>query len=634
MENFSQITEFDIHLFKEGRHYELYEKLGSHKTVVDGVEGIIFAVWAPEAKQVSLIGNFNHWNRSENPMKARWDSSGIWEVFIPKLGFGEVYKYAIQPKKGQWLEKTDPFAFYWEEPPRTASITWDISYEWKDQKWLKERKKNPTHKKPMSVYEVHLGSWKRKWDQGGSTYSYVELAKNLVAYVKEMGFTHVEFLPVMEHPFYGSWGYQVLGFFAPTSRYGNPQEFKQLVDAFHAAGIGVILDWVPSHFPGDEHGLYKFDGSHVYEHADPRKGYHPDWTSYIFNYGRNEVRSFLISSAIFWIKEYHIDGIRVDAVASMLYLDYSRKEGEWIPNEFGGRENLEAVQFLKELNEALYAEQADIVSIAEESTSWPNVSKPTFDNGLGFGQKWMMGWMHDTLEYFKKEPVYRKFHQNEITFSLVYAFTENFMLPLSHDEVVHGKGSIISRMPGDEWQRFANLRLLYGLMYMHPGSKLLFMGNEFGQQSEWNHEKTLDWYVTEYNFHKGIQSWVKVLNQLYKSEKALYECQFEQSGFDWIDYSDNKNSVIAFQRRGEKETDVIIVVANFTPQVIEKYRVGVPIEGKYEELVNSDQAEYEGSNLFNGIPVQSAAIPMHHKNHSIEIVVPPLSIGVFKYSKK
>lgn len=631
MKELGLLTEFDIHLFKEGRHYKLYEKMGCHRIQKEGREGFYFAVWAPQAKSVSLIGNFNHWNRLDSPMMPRWDSSGIWEIFVPDLGTGEAYKYAIQSETSEWLEKTDPFAFYWEKPPRTASITWEMDFQWKDKVWMNRRKKKPAHEKPMSVYEVHLGSWKRKWDDGYRELTYQELADELVNYVKDMGFTHVEFLPVMEHPFYGSWGYQTLGYFAPTSRYGEPEDFKFLVEKFHKAGIGVILDWVPSHFPGDDHGLKNFDGSALFEHEDPRKGYHPDWTSYIFNYGRNEVRSFLISSALFWIREYHIDGLRVDAVASMLYLDYSRNEGEWIPNVHGGRENLEAVQFLKELNEACYQEFNDIVVIAEESTSWPNVSRPTDMGGLGFGQKWMMGWMHDSLEYFKKDPVHRKFHQNEITFSLAYAFSENFMLPLSHDEVVHGKGSIISRMPGDDWQRFANLRLLFGFMFTHPGTNLLFMGNEFGQMSEWNHEKGLEWYVAEYNQHKGIQKWIRSLNNLYTSTPALSDYQFEQKGFEWIDYADAGNSIISFIRKGKRKKDVLVVVCNFTPTVHKSYRIGVPMKGTWQEVLNSDRKEFGGSDLYNGLDLVTEEIPMHGKEQSIEVMLPPLSVGVFRW---
>ncbi|MEL6140468.1 MAG: 1,4-alpha-glucan branching protein GlgB, partial [Bacteroidota bacterium] len=481
----SLLTDYDINLFRSGKHFRIYEKLGSRVLEVDGESGVYFAVWAPNAVSVSVIGSFNDWDRSASPLNARWDSSGIWEGFIPGVGNGALYKYAIDARDGRQLEKGDPYARLWETPPKTASLVWDTWYEWSDDSWMEERLAHNSLDGPFSVYEVHLGSWKKK-KSGHESLSYRELATELVDYVREMGFTHVEFLPVMEHPYYPSWGYQITGYFAPSSRYGGPQDFMYLVDALHQAGIGVILDWVPSHFPYDSHGLADFDGTHLYEHADPKKGFHPDWKSAIFNYGRNEVRSFLISNALFWLDRYHIDGLRVDAVASMLYLDYSRKAGEWVPNHFGGNENLEAIDFLREFNTTVYAEYPDTVTIAEESTSWTGVSRPVYAGGLGFGMKWMMGWMHDTLKYFQNDPVHRSYHHGEITFSLIYAFTENFMLPLSHDEVVHGKGPIIDRMPGDEWQRFANMRALYGYMYTHPGAKLLFMGDEFGQTSEWS----------------------------------------------------------------------------------------------------------------------------------------------------
>ncbi len=627
--SFSLISDFDIHLFREGKHYRLHEKLGAHPTAYNGEQGTVFAVWAPDAQAVSVVGNFNHWNKEENKLSARWDSSGIWETFLSGIGKGEAYKYAILTKDGQWIEKSDPFARYWEEAPNTASIIWDDDFKWTDKKWLNNRKKKAGTPQPFSVYEVHLGSWRRNTLEGNRPLTYSELAEELVEYVVETGFTHVEFLPVMEHPFYGSWGYQLIGFFAPTSRYGDPQSFMYLVDKLHEAGIGVILDWVPSHFPGDAHGLYKFDGSHLYEHADPRKGYHPDWTSYIFNYGRNEIRSFLISSAIFWLDVCHIDGLRVDAVASMLYLDYSRKDGEWIPNIHGGNENLEAIEFLQDFNKAVYGEFPDIVTIAEESTSWSNVSRPVYAGGLGFGQKWMMGWMHDTLEYFKKEPIYRKYHQDTLTFSLVYAFTENFMLPLSHDEVVHGKGSLLGRMPGDEWQRFANLRTLFGVMYGHPGTKLLFMGAEFGQSEEWNHEQSLPWHLLDFNFHQGIYQWVRDLNILYKSEPALFELQFEQRGFEWVDYSDYENCVIAFLRKGEDFNQSILVCCNLTPVPRQNYRLGVPLAGKWKEVLNSDDLKYGGSGLTNG-ELSTNPEPMHGHEQNIEISLSPLSVSFWK----
>ena len=628
-EGFSLFTELDIHLFREGKHYKLYEKFGAHEVEFEGVKGTYFSVWAPNALSVSVAGNFNFWNNDHHVLNARWDSSGIWETFVPGIGQGEIYKFIIRTKNGQVLQKSDPFATYWEPAPKTATIVWDTEFKWSDKKWLKKRNGTVGGDVPMSVYEVHPGSWKRK-DEGDTPYTYKELASELVPYVKEMGFTHVEFLPVMEHPFYGSWGYQLLGYFAPTSRYGSPQDFMELVNAFHKEDIGVILDWVPSHFPGDEHGLYKFDGTHLYEHEDPRKGYHPDWTSYIFNYGRNEVRSFLISSAMCWLEKYHIDGLRVDAVASMLYLDYSRKDGEWETNEYGGNENLEAINFLKELNIALYKDFPDIITIAEESTSWPNVSKPTYIGGLGFGQKWMMGWMHDSLEYFRKDMIYRKYHQDEISFSLVYAFTENFMLPLSHDEVVHGKGSLISRMPGDEWQRFANMRLLFGYMYMHPGTKLMFMGGEIGQYEEWNHEKSLDWHLLYYNCHQSLQSWVKDLNEFYKKNKALYRFSFDQKGFEWIDHSDFQNSVLVFMRKTDKVEETLIVACNFTPTVRHHYRIGVPFDVEYEEILNSDASKYGGSNILNTETLTPEEHFIHGRPLSIALTLPPLGMTVLK----
>lgn len=549
----SLFTEFDINLFKAGKHFRLYEKLGAHLTEVGGQTGVYFAVWAPSAKAVSVIGDFNYWIEGEHPLNVRWDGSGIWEGFIPEVQKGDKYKYKIHSHHNDVkTEKADPFARKCEHPPLTASVVWDLDYSWKDQKWMEQRKKKNQLGQPFSVYEVHLGSWMFH-EKEKRPLSYVELAKELTQYVKKMNFTHVEFMPIMEYPYDPSWGYQLTGYFAPTSRFGKPEDFMLLVDELHKNNIGVILDWVPSHFPEDAHGLGFFDGSHLYEHPDRRKGYHPDWKSLIFNYGRNEVRAFLISNALFWLDRYHADGLRVDAVASMLYLDYSRNEGEWEPNQFGGRENLEAISFLKELNQEIYASFEGVQTIAEESTSFPMVSKPTYLGGLGFGMKWMMGWMHDTLEYFKKEPIYRRHHQNDLTFSMTYAFTENFMLPLSHDEVVYGKKSLLYRMPGDEWQRFANLRLLFGYMFTHPGTKLLFMGGEFGQGEEWNFQQSLDWHVLQYDFHKGIQQLVSDLNALYQNEPALHEKQFSSEGFEWIDYNDSENSVLSFIRRGNEE---------------------------------------------------------------------------------
>jgi 1,4-alpha-glucan branching enzyme len=630
---FSLFTDFDTELFRSGKHFRLYEKLGSHPMTVDGKEGTFFAVWAPNARQVSVIGNFNYWNKDSHPLAPRWDSTGIWEGFIPGVKHGDLYKYFIQASDGRHLEKGDPFGRFWEVPPNTASIVWDGTHEWKDSKWMKKRKKKDLHTEPYSVYEVHLGSWKKK--EGGLTsLSYRELADELVPYVKKMGFTHVEFLPVMEHPYFPSWGYQITGYFAPTSRFGTPEDFKFLVDAFHQAGIGVILDWVPSHFPMDAHGLADFDGTHLYDHADPRKGFHPDWKSAIFNYGRHEVRSFLISNALFWLDQYHADGLRVDAVASMLYLDYSREDGEWIPNEYGGRENLEAISFLKEFNEAIGTNFPDVVTIAEESTAWPGVSRPTYDGGLGFHQKWMMGWMHDTLEYFKYDPVYRKFHQDTITFSLVYAFTENFMLPLSHDEVVHGKGPLIDRMPGDEWQRFANLRMLYAYMFTHPGTKLLFMGGEFGQTSEWSIEKGLEWWLTEHRYHHGMQELIRRLNELYREEPALAQHQFSGEGFEWIDHGDRENCVMSYIRKGTMENPPLVVVCNFTPIPRDHYKIGVPQAGEWELVLNTDNLGFSGSGLPVDASYSTLDMPIHGRKQALSLTLPPLSVLVLKAKGK
>src|ERR1700744_2844048 len=550
VEPYSRFTDFDIGLFKSGKHYKLYEKMGSHVIEVKGIIGTYFSVWAPNAQHVAVIGNFNYWNRASHPLFVRWDASGIWEGFIPNIGDGETYKYFIKSASGEELEKSDPFALRWEEPPRTASIVADTYYEWKDTKWMKNRHEHNSLDKPYSVYEVHIGSWARSPESPDAFYSYEQLIDKLVPYVKEMGFTHIEFMPIAEHPYYPSWGYQVSGYYAASSRYGTPKQLMKLIEAFHAAEIGVILDWVPSHFPGDVHALYKFDGTHLYEHADPRKGFHPDWKSYIFNYGRNEIRAFLISNALFWLDRYHIVGLRVDAVASMLYLDYSRNHGEWEPNVFGGNTNLEAISLLKEFNETVYSYFPDVQTIAEESTSFTGVSRPTFLGGLGFGMKWMMGWMNDTLKYFKEDPINRKYHHNQITFSTVYGFTENFMLPLSHDEVVYGKRSILRKMPGDEWQQFANLRLLYSYMFTHSGTKLLFMGDEFGQSSEWNVQYSLDWHLLEYAPHRGVSETVKALNKLYKTEPALYEKTFTWNGFEWIDGGNADDSILVYRRIG------------------------------------------------------------------------------------
>lgn len=628
---YSLFTDFDIDLFKAGKHFRLYEKLGAHLTEVDGVKGVYFAVWAPSAKAVSVIGDFNYWLEGDHSLNVRWDDSGIWEGFIPGIDKGSKYKYKIHSHHNDIkTEKADPFALFCEHPPQTASVVWDLEHKWKDKKWMENRKNCNGLDKPYSVYEVHLGSWKKKIEENRSL-TYLELAEDLVSYVKETGFTHVEFMPIMEYPYDPSWGYQLVGYFAPTSRFGKPQDFMVLVDKFHQAGIGVILDWVPSHFPSDVHGLGFFDGTHLYEHPDIRKGYHPDWKSLIFNYGRNEVRSFLISNAVFWLQHYHIDGLRVDAVASMLYLDYSRKDGEWEPNIYGGRENLDTISFLKELNEEVYGSFEGVQTIAEESTSFPMVSRPTYIGGLGFGMKWMMGWMHDTLEYFKKEPIYRKHHQNDLTFSMTYAFTENFMLPLSHDEVVYGKHSILGRMPGDEWQRFGNLRLLYSFMFTHPGAKLLFMGGEFGQSSEWNFEQSLDWHLLEYDYHKGIKSLILDLNKLYKKQPALFEKQFSADGFEWINYSDSENSVISYIRKGNNPDENVIVVCNLTPVIRENYRIGIPNQGKLKEIFNSDKTEYGGSGVTNK-KLKIDEIPWNGKGFSSEMILPPLGVMVFRVS--
>ena len=627
----SLFSEFDINLFKSGKHFRLYEKFGSHPITLNKLKGTYFSVWAPGAKQVSVIGDFNSWKDGEHLLNVRWDGSGIWEGFIPNVEKGNLYKYKIHSHHNSIItEKADPYARRCEHPPNTASVVWEDSYEWKDKSWLEKRKKHNSLNAPFSVYEVHLSSWKKKTEENRSL-SYWELATDLVSYVKEMGFTHVEFMPIMEYPYDPSWGYQITGYFAPTSRFGYPDEFKYLVDKLHENDIGVILDWVPSHFPEDNHGLGYFDGTHLYEHPDPKRGYHPDWKSLIFNYNRNEVRAFLISNALYWLEQFHIDGIRVDAVASILYLDYSREEGEWEPNQYGGNQNLEAISFLEELNKEVYASYPDVQTIAEESTAYSGVSKPVFLGGLGFGMKWMMGWMHDTLQYFAKEPIYRKHHQNNITFSLTYAFTENFMLPLSHDEVVYGKHSILGRMPGDEWQRFANLRLLYAYMFMHPGTKLLFQGCEFAQSEEWNFQTSLDWHLLEYDSHKGIQELIKALNQFYKSQPALYEKQFVQDGFEWIDYSDAENSVISFIRKGNEPKDYLIIVCNLTPIPRENYQIGLPETGELEEIFNSDKKEYNGTGKYKNPRKTVTLKEWQGKKHSATIKLPPLAMLAFKY---
>ncbi len=627
----SPLTDTDVYLFREGNHFRLYEKLGSHIIEQEGVRGAFFAVWAPDAERVSVMGDFNNWDNQSHPLAPRWDGSGIWEGFIPGIENGALYKYHIISRhNGYRTDKSDPFAFYWEVPPRSSSIVWDLGYEWGDRDWMQTRHGRNALDKPVSIYEVHLGSWRRVPEEGNRYLNYREMAHYLADYVKEAGFTHVEFLPVMEHPFYGSWGYQVLGYFAPTSRYGTPQDFMYLVDHLHKNGIGVILDWVPSHFPDDVHGLVYFDGTHLYEHQDPKKGYHPEWKSYIFNHGRHEVREFLISSAVFWLDKYHIDGLRVDAVASMLYLDYARQNGEWIPNEYGGKENIDAINFLRRFNETAYHDYPDTQTIAEESTAWPMVSRPAYAGGLGFGMKWNMGWMHDTLKYFSLDPVYRKHHHNDLTFSIWYAFYENFVLPLSHDEVVYGKGSLLGRMPGDDWQKFANLRALYGYMFGHPGKKLLFMGGEFGQGSEWWHEESIHWHLLQYPLHQGVLKWVSDLNRFYRNEPALYERDFEMDGFEWVDFSDWEGSVISFLRKGKSANEMVLVVCNMTPVPRRNYHVGVPYPGWWRESLNSDAKEYGGSGVGNTGGAEAAPVPCHGRPYSLSLMLPPLGVLFFK----
>jgi len=627
----SLLTEEDIHLFKEGNHYRLYEKLGSHAITHNDQQGVYFAVWAPNAQSVSVLGNFNQWNKASHPLAVRWDSSGIWEGFIPGLEKGVTYKYHVVSKYNNYrADKADPFAVYTEVSPKTASVVWDLNYAWADEVWMKGRHQTNSLKAPMATYEIHFGSWRRVVEEGNRSLTYREAAQQLSQYIKSMGFTHVEFLPMMEHPFYGSWGYQTLGYYAPTSRYGTPEDFMYLVDTLHQNGIGVILDWVPSHFPSDIHGLVYFDGTHLYEHADPKKGFHPDWKSYIFDHGRKEVSEFLVSSALFWLDKYHVDGLRVDAVASMLYLDYSRYDGQWVPNRYGGRENIEAIDFLKNLNKRVYEYYPDVQMIAEESTAWPGVSRPLYAGGLGFGMKWNMGWMHDVLVYFSKDPVYRKYHHNDLTFSFLYTFTENFVLSFSHDEVVHGKGSLIGRMPGDDWQKFANLRLLLGYMYAHPGKKLIFMGGEIGQRAEWSHEQSLDWHLLQYTSHHGIQKWTQDLNTLYKKEPSLFLYDFQTSGFQWIDGGDWQKSIIIFMRQGDLAEDKIVVVCNFTPETRFGYRLGVPEEGHWKELLNSDGKEYGGSGQGNFGGKNTDPVKSHGFAQSLSLTLPPLGILFLK----
>ena len=619
----------DFYLFNEGSHRRLYEKLGAHRMRIGDAEGAYFAVWAPNAERVFVIGSFNHWNKSSHPLRPR-GNSGIWEGFIPEAKRGALYKYLIYSRfMGYRVEKADPFSIFNEIPPKQASIVWDLDYDWNDGRWLGERREKNRLDKPMSIYEVHLGSWRRHVEAGNRSLSYREVAPQLADYVLHSGFTHVEFLPLMDHPFFGSWGYQITGYFAPSGNYGTPQDLMFLIDTLHQNGIGVILDWVPSHFPSDEHGLAYFDGTHLFEHADPRQGYHPEWNSYIFNYGRHEVRSFLISNALFWLDKYHVDGLRVDAVASMLYLDYARRDGEWIPNRFGGRENIEAIEFLKQLNGAVYEAYPDVQTIAEESTAWPMVSRPVYTGGLGFGLKWDMGWMHDTLEYFSADPIYRKYHHDKLTFRMIYAFHENFIMPLSHDEVVYGKGSLLGKMPGDDWQRFANLRALFGYMYAQPGKKLLFMGDEIGQWREWQHDQSIDWHLLEAREHAGIQKWLADLNRCYRSEPALHELDCDPAGFEWIDCRDADSSIVSLLRKGRGGERMVLIVCNFTPVARLNYQVGVPRGGFWRELLNSDAREYGGSGLGNMGGVEAAPVAAHGRHFSLALALPPLSISFF-----
>ena len=625
----SLLGQQDLYLFNEGSHLRLFDHLGAHKRVVAGVVGCNFAVWAPGANYVSVVGDFNYWDRGSHPLSPR-ESSGIWEGFIPHVAQGTRYKYFVSGHSGYSAEKADPYGFFHEVAPCTGSIVWDLEYEWADHAWMARRRDRNSLSAPISIYELHFGSWRHILDDGTRSLSYREMAEPLARHILETGFTHVEFMPLTEHPFYGSWGYQATGFFAPTSRYGSPQDFMYLVYYLHQHNIGVIIDWVPSHFPNDEHGLAYFDGTHLYEHSDPRQGFHPDWKSCIFNYGRHEVRSFLLSSAMFWLEKYHIDGIRVDAVASMLYLDYSRKAGEWIPNEYGGNENVHAITFLQRFNAEVFRNFPDVQTYAEESTAWPMVSRPTYVGGLGFGFKWDMGWMHDTLQYLGRDAIHRQYHHGEIIFRMVYAFSENYVLPLSHDEVVHGKGSLLSRMPGDCWQQFAGLRLLYGYQWGQPGKKLLFMGCEFGQGGEWKHDTSLDWHLLGSHWHAGVQRWVSDLNRVYQQEQALHDQDCRWQGFEWVDCSDNASSIIAFLRKSQMSDDQILVVCNFTPVPRQGYRMGVPYAGRWSELLNSDATIYAGSGMGNFGGFDAEPIPMHGRPYSLSLTVPPLSVMFFK----
>lgn len=627
----SLFTEFDFYLFGEGNHTRIYDKLGAQIREIKGVRGVNFAVWAPNARGISVIGDFNEWDSRRHPMK-KHIPNGIWEIFVPGLNAGEKYKFRMKQANGDIVEKQDPYGFATELPPRTASIVVDpTQYQWSDQRWVEQRQKSNYLNQPISVYEVHLGSWKHDKQRENGWMNYRDIAHQLVDYCKRLGFTHVELLPISEHPFTGSWGYQTVGYYAVTSRYGTPEDFMYFVDYCHQHDIGVIVDWVPAHFPKDNHGLRRFDGTALFEHEDPRQGEHPDWGTLIFNYGRNEIRNFLTANALFWLERYHIDGLRVDAVASMLYLDYSRKEGEWIPNQYGGRENLEAISFLKQFNERVHADHPGVLTIAEESTAWPKVSRPLYDGGLGFSLKWNMGWMNDSLRYLRNEPVHRQYHHDEITFSLIYAFTENFMLPLSHDEVVHGKKSLLSQMPGDTWQKFANLRLLYSYMWSHPGKKLLFMGSELGDWEEWNYNKELPWNLAEYPQHSGIQNLLGDLNKLYREERALHELDFDGAGFEWIDCLNRSESVLVYERRSLDQQERIIVCCNLTPVVRQNYKVGVSVGGYYQEIFNSDSHHYGGSNVGN-FPGKKTELPGHHmRPHRLDVTLPPLATVMFKY---
>jgi 1,4-alpha-glucan branching enzyme len=618
------VGELDVYLIGEGRHEELWERLGAHVREVDGVQGTSFAVWAPSARAVSVVGDFNYWDGRVHPMRSL-GASGVWELFLPGVGHGAVYKYEILAPDGEIRLKADPVAFATEVPPKTASVVWDSTHEWADAEWLEHRRASKPLEGPMSIYEVHIGSWRLNPLEGNRSLSYLELADELAAYALDMGFTHIELLPVMAHPFTGSWGYQVTGYFAPSPRQGTPDDFREFVDRLHQHGLGVILDWVPAHFPRDDFALARFDGTALYEHADPRRGAHPDWGTLVFNYGRHEVRNFLVANALYWLHDYHADGIRVDAVASMLYLDYSRQVGEWVPNEYGGNEDLEAVRFLKEFNEVIHGREPGIVSAAEESTAWPGVSRPTYLGGLGFGFKWNMGWMHDTLEYFSQDPVYRRWHHHELTFSLVYAFTENFILPLSHDEVVHGKGSLVDKMPGDWWQKRANLRALYAYMWAHPGKKLLFMGQEFAQGAEWSHDRSLDWHLLENADHAGIQSLVRDLNRAYRAEPALWEMDYDPEGFWWIEANAADDNVFAFARRNRDSSRIVVFAANLSPVLRQGYRIGLPRSGPWREVVNTDSGYYGGSDEGNLGGVRAEGIPWSGQPFSAEITLPPLA---------